>query len=97
MAVANARTIMVSTLEECQVLKDRIDAGEDFAAMAKQYSKCPSGRDGGDIGNFRPGQMIKEIDEVAFCAEVGKTHGPITTQNGFYLLQILERKDGSDQ
>lgn len=96
MARVKAKVILVMTRDECQGLKERIDAGADFAKLAKQHSKCTTARDGGYLGNFHPGQMIKEIDAVAFNekAEVGKTHGPIETPKGFFLLHILEREDG---
>ena len=40
------------------------EGGEDFAALAKQHSGCPSGQQGGDLGSFTPGQMVKEFDDV---------------------------------
>lgn len=93
MARARARHILVPTEEECIVLKNKIEAGEDFAEIAKKHSKCPSGRKGGALGEFFPGQMVKEFDEVVFSGEVGKVLGPVKTQFGYHLIEITGRVD----
>ena len=66
MPTAAARHILVSTEEECQALKDQIEGGADFADLAKKHSSCPSGKEGGDLGEFGPGQMVPEFDSVVF-------------------------------
>jgi peptidyl-prolyl cis-trans isomerase C len=91
MARASARHILVTTKEACEELKAKIEAGEDFAACARQYSKCPSGRDGGNLGEFGPGQMVKEFDTVVFSGEVGKVLGPVQTQFGYHLIEVTNR------
>jgi peptidyl-prolyl cis-trans isomerase C len=91
MARARARHILVKTQEACQKLKDQIEAGSDFAEMARQHSQCPSGKQGGDLGEFGPGQMVPEFDKVVFSGEIGKVHGPVKTQFGYHLLEIVSR------
>ena len=91
MAKARARHILVSTQQACEDLKTQIEGGADFAKLAAQHSSCPSGKQGGDLGEFGPGQMVKEFDEVVFSAEVGKVHGPVKTQFGYHLLEITSR------
>ncbi len=93
MARASARHILVPTEEECNNLKTRIEGGEDFAAVAKEHSGCPSGQNGGELGSFGPGQMVREFDEVVFSGEVGKVLGPVQTQFGFHLIEVTERTD----
>lgn len=93
MAKASARHILVPTEEECLTLKTQIEGGEDFAAVAKKHSKCPSGKQGGALGEFRPGQMVREFDEVVFSGEVGKVLGPVKTQFGYHLIEITNRVD----
>ncbi|UCG53012.1 MAG: peptidylprolyl isomerase [Candidatus Latescibacterota bacterium] len=93
MVKARARHILVDSKETCDELKSKIEAGADFAEMARAHSKCPSGRNGGDLGEFNPGQMVKEFDDVVFEQEVGKTHGPVKTQFGYHLIEILSRND----
>jgi len=93
MAKATARHILVETKEQCEELKTKIEAGTDFAVVAKEFSKCPSGGSGGDLGEFFPGQMVKEFDEGVFSAELNKVHGPVQTQFGYHLLEITSRTD----
>jgi peptidyl-prolyl cis-trans isomerase C len=93
MAKASARHILVSSEEICQELKEEIESGADFAAVAKEHSQCPSGRDGGNLGVFGPGQMVKEFDEVVFGGEVGVVHGPVKTQFGYHLIDITTRTE----
>jgi peptidyl-prolyl cis-trans isomerase C len=91
MVRASARHILVPSEEECNALKTKIEGGEDFAAVAKQHSKCPSGKQGGGLGEFSPGQMVREFDEVVFSGEVGKVLGPVKTQFGYHLIEITKR------
>ena len=93
MKKASARHILVKTEKECNTLKSQIEAGADFGEVAKKHSQCPSGKKGGALGEFGPGQMVKEFDDVVFSAEVGATHGPVKTQFGYHLIQITNRED----
>ena len=93
MKKARARHILVPSREDCESLKTRIENGADFAAMAREHSQCPSSAGGGDLGEFSPGQMVGEFDEVVFKAEVGVVHGPVRTQFGYHLIEITGRTD----
>ena len=93
MAKARARHILVATEEACKELKTQIEAGTEFAAAAKDHSLCPSGQRGGDLGEFSPGQMVKEFDDVVFQAEIGPVHGPVKTQFGYHLIEITDRSE----
>ena len=92
MATATARHILVETEDECNAIKQKIEGGDSFESMAKSRSKCPSGQQGGDLGSFGPGQMVKQFDEVVFSGEVGVLHGPVQTQFGYHLLEITSRE-----
>ncbi|MBX2886073.1 MAG: peptidyl-prolyl cis-trans isomerase [Granulosicoccus sp.] len=91
MPQAKARHILVDTEENCQALINDINGGADFADVAKQHSKCPSGREGGDLGSFGPGQMVPEFDQAVFNGNVGDVQGPVKTQFGYHILQVTER------
>ncbi len=93
MAKASARHILVATEDKCNELKSAIEGGADFAQVAKDNSSCPSGRQGGDLGTFGPGQMVKEFDEVVFSAPINVVQGPVKTQFGFHLLEVTSRQD----
>ena len=90
---ATARHILVDSEEQCQSLKDEITAGADFGGLAKKHSSCPSGQQGGDLGEFGPGMMVKEFDEVVFSADVNTVQGPVKTQFGYHLLEVTSRAD----
>ena len=64
-----------------------------FADLAKAHSKCPSGSEGGELGEFRPGQMVPEFDKVVFSAPVGVVQGPVKTQFGYHLVEVTSRTD----
>ena len=93
MASAAARHILVASESDCQTLKKQIEEGGDFAELAKVHSKCPSGTDGGALGTFGPGQMVREFDEVVFSAPIGEVQGPVKTQFGYHLVEVTARTD----
>jgi len=93
MPTASARHILVESESECDDLKNRIANGESFADIAKAFSKCPSGQNGGELGEFSQGQMVPEFDKVVFNDELNVVHGPIQTQFGYHLLETTSRSD----
>ena len=93
MSTAQARHILVATEQEAKNLKQQIEAGDaNFADLAKAHSKCPSGKEGGDLGTFRKGQMVPEFDKVVFGdLPVGKVSEPVKTQFGYHILEVQSR------
>ena len=91
MTTASARHILVDSEAKCLELKEQIANGTDFAEVAKQHSSCPSGRSGGELGEFGPGMMVKEFDEVVFSADLNTVQGPVKTQFGYHLLEVTSR------
>jgi len=81
-----ASHILVPTLNEAVTLKAKIDAGESFAELAQLHSKCPSGRNGGDLGEFGPGQMVPPFEQATFNTPVGGVSQPVQTQFGYHLV-----------
>ena len=92
MTEASARHILVDTEEKCLQLKEKIQEGEDFAEIARIHSNCPSKAQGGALGKFGPGMMVKEFDEVVFSADVNSLQGPVKTQFGYHLLEVTSRE-----
>ena len=89
---ASARHILVNDEKKCQELKEKINSGEvSFEEAARDYSLCPSGVKGGELGTFGQGQMVPEFDKVVFNDEVGVVHGPVKTQFGYHLVEVMER------
>lgn len=91
MASACARHILVKTKSEAEKLKLKLSKGADFAELAKKHSKCPSSKEGGNLGEFRPGQMVKAFDDVVFKKAVLTVHGPVKTQFGYHLIETIYR------
>ena len=88
---ASALHILVKTEKEALAVLAQLKKGKDFGMLAKKHSTCPSGRRGGDLGEFRRGQMVKPFDDVVFKKELLKVHGPVKTRFGFHLIKPLYR------
>lgn len=91
MATAAALHILVKTEKEAKAILIQLNKGKDFAALAKRHSLCPSGKKGGDLGEFRRGQMVKAFDDVVFKKDVLKVHGPVKTRFGYHIIKTLYR------
>ena len=91
-----ARHILIGKQELAEELKKRIDAGEDFSALAEEYSECPSKKRGGDLGWFGKGAMVRPFEVAAFSAEEGAVVGPVKTEFGWHLIYVYEIQDDID-
>eukprot|EP01004_Peranema_trichophorum_P000714 NODE_10792_length_491_cov_17.730978_g10140_i0.p1 GENE.NODE_10792_length_491_cov_17.730978_g10140_i0~~NODE_10792_length_491_cov_17.730978_g10140_i0.p1 ORF type:complete len:138 (-),score=33.63 NODE_10792_length_491_cov_17.730978_g10140_i0:78-437(-) len=92
---ASASHILVRTEDEARSLLDKLNTGADFAKLARDHSACPSGQNGGSLGTFGPGQMVKPFDDAVFSSPVGKVVGPVKTQFGYHLI-LVHSRFGSD-
>ncbi len=68
-------------------LLEQIKNGADFGKLAKKHSICPSGKRGGDLGEFRQGQMVPAFDKVVFSCPVLEPTGPLHTQFGYHIIK----------
>lgn len=91
MATACALHILVKDKALAEKLMQQLAKGADFGKLARKHSICPSGKKGGDLGEFRRGQMVKQFDDVVFKKEVLKVHGPVKTKFGFHLIKTIYR------
>ena len=87
-----ASHILVKTAPEALQIKKGIDEGGSFEYYAQNYSMCPSGKNGGDLGYFGRGQMVKPFEDAAFSMEIGEVSEPIETQFGWHLLYLEDKK-----
>ena len=88
----HAAHILVKTEQEAGVLLFDLQRGADFGEMAKKHSLCPSKKQGGDLGWFGKGQMVREFETVAFSAAPGAVSKPFKTQFGWHLVKVLETR-----
>ena len=92
-----ARHILVETEEEALEMISRLEKGEDFAELAKENSIDPGSKEqGGDLGFFPRGEMVKEFEEVAFNLEDGERSAPVKTYHGYHVIETLEHKEGRE-
>ena len=70
---------------------DEIKAGKSFAEAAEEVSLCPSGQNGGDLGFFSKGMMVKPFEDACFSMEVGEISQPVQTQFGWHLIQLTDK------
>lgn len=71
-------------------IKSKIDGGDDFAALARAHSDCPSGKEGGDLGKFGRGQMVKAFEDTTYALPVGEVSDVIETPFGYHVIKRTE-------
>jgi peptidyl-prolyl cis-trans isomerase C len=81
-----AKHILVDQEFEATDLIKKMEGGSTFESLASDFSKCPSGKDGGDLGTFSNGMMVKPFETAVMDLEVGQTSGPVKTQFGYHLI-----------
>lgn len=89
-----ASHILVEGEDLAKEIKDKIDNNGDFAELAKEYSTCPSKEQGGDLGTFQQGQMVKEFETALIENEIGDIVGPVKTQFGYHIINIKDKTEG---
>jgi peptidyl-prolyl cis-trans isomerase C len=85
--LVEASHILVTSQEQAQSLLEQVRTGADFAALARQHSQCPSKINGGSLGQFGPGQMVKSFEEATYALNIGSVSDPVQTQFGYHLIQ----------
>ncbi len=89
--MVRASHILVEDENLAKELKEKIESGEEFAYVAKKYSICPSKENGGDLGEFGKGVMVKEFEDAAFSLDVGIVSEPVKTQFGYHLIMVTSK------
>ena len=86
METIRASHILVESLDKAAGLRNDIILGRKFEDVARANSKCPSGAQGGDLGTFTRGQMVKPFEDAAFGLDVGQMSEPIQTNFGYHII-----------
>lgn len=89
----NASHILVGTREEAEEIIRELEAGADFATLAKEKSTGPSGPNGGNLGWFTEGQMVKPFEEAVTALEPGEISEPVQTQFGWHVAKLNDRRE----
>lgn len=93
--IFDASHILVASEEEANDIKAKIDGGEiSFEDAARQFSSCPSSKQGGSLGEFGHGQMVPEFENACADMEEGTVSAPVQTQFGWHLIRLNSKKDG---
>lgn len=82
--------ILVKTEPEAKAVVERLNKGDKFANIAKELSLCPSGKNGGDLGTFTRGKMVKEFEICAFELQKGQVSPIVKTKFGYHVIKRLE-------
>jgi parvulin-like peptidyl-prolyl isomerase len=77
-----------------EMILERLSRGEDFGELARSYSDDPSAKMGGDLGFFKPGDLLPEFDRVVFTLQSGQVSGLVRTKIGFHIIKVTGRKKG---
>ena len=92
-----ARHILVESKSEAEEVRNKLLAGEDFSKLAKDYSTDSSNNEqGGDLGFFARGDMVKEFEDVAFSLEVGNISEPVKTDFGYHIIKVEDHKQAKE-
>lgn len=90
---SQCKAYLVSTESEANDILKKINSNSiSFEEAAKKWSSCPSKNNGGDLGYFGRGMMVKEFEDVAFSTEKGAISAPVKTQFGWHLIKVTDKR-----
>ena len=92
-----ASHILVENEETANKVKEKLEVGEDFAELAKEYSTDTSNAEnGGKLGYFSKGTMVEEFENVAFFMKVGEIRDPVKTDYGYHIISVTDKKEAKE-
>ena len=91
-----ASHILVEDEATAKEVLEKINAGEDFAELAKEYSTDGSAENGGDLGFFGTGEMVEAFETAAFALEVGEVSDIVETEHGYHIIKVTDKQEAAD-
>lgn len=92
-----ARHILVEDEDLANEIKEKLDEGEDFADLAEEHSTdTGSAEQGGDLGYFSAGKMVKEFEDAAYNLEVDKISDPVKSEHGYHIIEVTDKREVED-
>ncbi len=88
----HALHILTRTKNQSRAIIMRVNNGESFKELARQFSNCPSGKVGGDLGWFGRGQMVPEFEKAAFETPKGEISDPVQTEFGYHVIKVIDKR-----
>ena len=92
-----ASHILVEKKETANEVREKLEAGEDFAELAKEYSiDTSNAENGGELGYFSKGTMVEEFENIAFSTKVGDISNPVKTDYGYHIIHVTDKKEAKE-
>lgn len=85
-----AKHILLEEIEDAQYVLERLEAGDEFEYLAKEFSECDSSHDGGYLGRFPSGSMYADFERALYHMSIGDISKPVKTKYGFHIIWRLE-------
>ncbi|WP_054754944.1 peptidylprolyl isomerase [Piscibacillus salipiscarius] len=92
-----ASHILVDEEKTAKEVLTKLENGEEFANLAKEYSKDGSAQNGGDLGYFSAGKMVKEFEDAAYSLEVGEVSEPVKSQFGWHVIKLTDKRESEQE
>ncbi len=84
--------ILTKTKNQAKMIITRVNNGESFRELARKFSNCPSGQQGGNLGWFGRGQMVPEFEKAAFETPIGEMSDPVQTEFGWHVIKVADKR-----
>ena len=91
-----ASHILVEDEATAKEVLEKVNAGEDFAELAKEYSTDGTAENGGDLGFFGTGQMVEPFEKAAFALEIGEVSDIVETEYGFHIIKVTDKQEAKE-
>ncbi len=89
----NARHILVEDQATADEIYEKLQSGEDFATLAAEYGTDGTAANGGELGWFTVGQMVKEFNDAAYALELNTISEPVKSEFGYHIIEVTDKRE----